>query len=284
MPVDRTTDPVLSVSDLEVRYHRSWRRHPHDLPAVHDITFSIGPAETVALVGESGSGKSTIARAILGLAPVSRGTIEFQGRDLAGVGKRERRQLSKSLQSVFQDPYSSLNPNRTIGATLQEPLLVAERLTKAERARRIAEILAKVGLPADTIRRYPGQFSGGQRQRIAIARTLGVNPRLIICDEPVSALDLSIQGQVLNLLMDVQHDLGVSYLFISHNFSVVRRMAHRTLVMYQGTIVEEGPTSDVIAHPKQAYTQRLLNAVLLSDPAAQRRRHAADAPAASAAS
>jgi oligopeptide/dipeptide ABC transporter ATP-binding protein len=265
---DRT---LLDVRDLVVTYKQPGIHVPL-LRAVDGVSLQIRVGETLGLVGESGSGKSTLGRAILGLVPVAGGTVEFEGRDITYASRPDRRRLSRSLQVVFQDPYSSLNPARTIGQILAEPILVHERLSRADTAQRVRAALRRVGLPADSADRYPSDFSGGQRQRIAIARALIVTPKLVICDEPVSALDLSIQAQILNLLADLQQDLSLSYLFISHDLAVVRHTAQRVVVLYQGRIVESGPARIVCDTPAHPYSQALLASVPLADPARQRSR------------
>lgn len=264
------TDPLLRLDKLTVRYRRGRRLLA---PAVSEVDLTVGPGETVALVGESGSGKSTIGNAVLGLVPPADGRIEFAGEDVTRASASRRRALTKDLQAVFQDPYGSLNPMRTIGQTLVEPLR-AHRLRVDERTR-VTEALARVGLPADAADRYPGQFSGGQRQRVAIARALIVGPKLVICDEPTSSLDLSIQAQVLNLLVQLRREEGLSYLFITHDLAVVRHIAHRVVVLYRGQVVESGPTAEVCDNPQHRYTQALLAAVPDPDPVEQRARRRA---------
>jgi ABC-type glutathione transport system ATPase component len=268
--VDGTGQAILQVSDLSVEFSGRNRRSP--LRAVDRVSFDIRPRETVGLVGQSGSGKSTIGRAILGLTPVAEGHINFCGADITRASFRERRALSARLQCIFQDPYSSLNPTRTIRDTLGETLRVHLRLSADEREARVREALARVGLPADAGGRYPTQFSGGQRQRIAIARALMLRPSLVICDEPATALDLSVQAQVLNLLAELQRDLGISYLFIAHDLTLVRYLSHRIVVLRGGRVVESGTAEDVYRHPTQAYTQRLLAAAPIPDPTVQRGR------------
>ena len=266
---------VLEVRDLTVRYHRGIRKPP--FTALHEVSLAVGPAETVALVGESGSGKSTLGNAILGLVPAASGTIAFRGEDITCARPRRRRALTADIQAVFQDPYGSLNPVRTVGQTLAEPLLAHERreVRGAERTARVRAALEQVGLSADDAARYPGQFSGGQRQRIAIARALVPSPRLIICDEPLSALDLSVQAQILNLLRDLQGDLGVSYLFITHDLAVVPHIAHRVAVLYRGRVVETGPARQLCSAPRHPYTQALVAAAPMPDPVQQRARRRA---------
>ena len=251
-----TERPLLDIRDLSVSYHRGGK----GTPAIRDVSLDIRPGETVALVGESGSGKSTLGRAVLGLTAVTRGTILFDGQDITHARGGRRRELSKSVQAVFQDPNGSLNPALTVGQTLAEPLLVHARDERAVVLERVREVLALVGLPTEAADRYPRQFSGGQRQRIAIARALVMSPKLIVCDEPVSALDLSVQAQILNLFSDLQRETGVSYLFISHDLAVVRHLAQRIVVLYRGDVVEQGTTEDVYADARHPYTRRLLAA------------------------
>ncbi|MFF7244936.1 oligopeptide/dipeptide ABC transporter ATP-binding protein [Embleya sp. NPDC008237] len=236
------------------------------------VSLGIGAGETVGLVGESGSGKSTIGRAVLGLNPVHAGRIRFEGVDITHATRNTRRGLADRLQVVFQDPYSSLNPARTIGQTLAEPLLVHGWSQRVPTEERVAEMLERVGMPADTARRYSGQFSGGQRQRIAIARALMISPRPVICDEPVSALDLSIRAQVMNLLADLQREFGLGYLFIAHDLPVVRHLSHRIVVLYRGRVMESGDAEEIYSEPAHPYTRALLAAVPEPDPRAQRAR------------
>jgi peptide/nickel transport system ATP-binding protein len=279
---------LLEVSELSVTYRT--RRRGQPVAAVDRVSLSVGPNETVGLVGESGSGKTTIARAVLGLTPASggtglEGTVRFEGEDITRAGRARRRELSRDLQVVFQDPYGSLSPTRTIGQTLAEPL-IAHRLAGPREARsQVADMLRRVGLPADASGRFPGEFSGGQRQRVAIARALMPSPRLVICDEPVSALDLSVQAQVLNLLRGLQREYRFSYLFIAHNLAVVRHMSHRIVVLYRGRIMEQGPAAAVYERPAHPYTRALLRAVPEADPRIQTARRVATAarPAAAAA-
>ncbi|MFC4948859.1 ABC transporter ATP-binding protein [Pseudonocardia sp. GCM10023141] len=271
-PVDHRAgvDPLLDVRGLTVEYLGGRRQAP--LRAVDGIDLTVALGETVGLVGESGSGKTTIGRAILGLTPVTSGTISFSGNDITRAGYRERRLLSSELQVVFQDPYSSLNPTRTVGQTLAETFRVHHRVPAAEVTAQVSSLLDKVGLSADAAHRYPAQFSGGQRQRIAIARALIVEPRLVICDEPVSALDLSVQAQVLNLLRQLQDEFGLSYLFIAHDLAVVRHLSHRIIVLYHGRIMEQGDAATVYGRAAHPYTQALLAAAPVPDPEEQRRR------------
>ena len=247
---------LLSCRDLVVQY-----RTPHGLlRAVDGVDLDIGVGQTVALVGESGCGKSTLGRAIVGLAKPHRGSIQLEGTELVGMSPRAIRPLRRSLQMVFQNPYGSLNPRLSVGRIVEEPLMVQNIGTAPERRRRVAELLERVGLSSAAVSQYPHEFSGGQRQRIAIARALALNPKLIICDEPVSALDVSVQAQVLNLLADLQRDLGLSYLFISHDLSVVRHIAHQTVVMYLGRIVAKGDRRGFWTKPVHPYVRALLDA------------------------
>jgi oligopeptide/dipeptide ABC transporter ATP-binding protein len=246
------TEPLLAVTDLRVEY----RSHHRAGLAVSGVSFTIAPGEVVGLVGESGSGKTTIGRAILGLVPVQGGTVLFGGQDITSASRRARRALGSQIQVVFQDPYGSLNPAVTVGASLLEAL--APGTPRAAGRARLAELLAGVGLPGSAAAEYPGRFSGGQRQRLAIARALMPRPKLVICDEPVTALDISIQAQVLNLLRSLRDELSLSYLFIGHDLDVVRFMSDQILVLYRGRVVEEGPAHLVAAEPRHPYTQALV--------------------------
>jgi ABC-type oligopeptide transport system ATPase subunit len=235
--------------------------------AVDDVGFDIAPGEVLGLVGESGSGKSTLARALLRLVPAAQGTVRFRGTDLLHCSGKALRRLRRDLQIVFQDPLASLDPRMSVGETLAEPLEIFEpALTKRERRTRVAEMLERVGLSPSVAGRYPHEFSGGQCQRIGIARAMMPRPQLLVCDEPVSSLDVSIQGQIVNLLSDLQRDLGTAMLFISHNLAVVRHLSHRVMVMYAGRIVEIAPREELFAAPVHPYTRALLAAVL--DPGA----------------
>ncbi|MET4591642.1 ABC transporter ATP-binding protein [Arthrobacter sp. 754] len=262
--------PMLEVKDLVVRYGRG-RKAAAAPAAVDGVSFAIRPGETVGLVGESGSGKSTIGKAILGLQKTAGGTINYQGKDITHAGAAERRALGGELRAVFQDPNSSLNPRQTIGASLAEPLRL--RGVSAGEARAKAEaMLERVGLPREAVDRYPSQFSGGQRQRIAVARALICEPRLVVCDEAVSALDLSTQAQVLNLLADLRDERGLSYLFIAHDISVVQFLAQRVVVLYRGQVMESGPVAAVTESPKHPFTQALVAASPVPRPAEQAER------------
>jgi ABC-type glutathione transport system ATPase component len=264
--------PLLEVDNLVVEYpSKKFRARP--FRALTDISICIGQGETLGLVGESGSGKTTLGRAVLGLAPVTGGRIIFEGNDISQATRKQRRTLSRDLQVVFQDPYTSLNPALEIGDILAEPLGVQGMELGAAR-KRVKELLDQVGLPSDAIHRLPREFSGGQRQRVAIARALALSPKLIVCDEPVSALDLSTQARVLDLFLQIQRDTGVSYLFVSHDLDVVRHISHRVAVMYHGEIVEQGPAGIVTTDPDHPYTQRLLLASPVPDPDRQEQRRA----------
>jgi oligopeptide/dipeptide ABC transporter ATP-binding protein len=262
--------PLLDVADLTVEFARGRRRPP--LRAVDGVSFALAPRETIGVVGESGSGKTTIGRAILGLAPIREGMVSFAGEEITHASYRRRRALSADLQVVFQDPYSSLNPTRTIEQTLAETLRVHGRPSRAQVRDRVGVMLERVGLPPEAAKRYPAHFSGGQRQRVAIARALMAQPRLVICDEPTSALDLSVQAQVLNLLRELQDEFELSYLFISHDLAVVRHLSHRIIVLYHGRIMEHGDAASLYANPGHPYTQALLEAAPVPDPEEQRRR------------
>lgn len=262
--------PLLSVEKINVIFPLGYGKKLH---AIKDVSLTLNSGETLGLVGESGSGKSTIGRVILGLLPAISGKIIFDGEDITAAKRDRRRQLGRDIQVIFQDPYGSLNPARKIGDTLSEPLH-ALKLSKTEINEKIHEVLKRVGMPIDTAERYPNQFSGGQRQRIAIARAVIAKPRLVICDEPVSALDLSVQAQVLNLLNELQQSMGLALLFISHDLAVVRHVSHRTIVLYQGEIVEEGLAETIHNHPQHPYTKRLLAAAPLPDPVKQKARRA----------
>jgi peptide/nickel transport system ATP-binding protein len=271
--VTESTEPLLVIDHLVTEYPARGRgRNP--FRALDDVSIQVGAGETLGVVGESGSGKTTLGRAILGLAPVTSGTMRFAGEDISHPTKARRRTLSSDIQVVFQDPYSSLNPSMTIRDILTEPLIVGG-VSRADADRRVRTLLDQVRLPIDSGRRYPNEFSGGQRQRIAIARALSRDPRLIVCDEPVSGLDLSNQATVLELFIDIQDATGVAYIFVTHDLSVVRHISHRIVVMRTGRVVETGSSAAITSTPQDAYTQRLLLAAPIPDPERQAERRTA---------
>jgi peptide/nickel transport system ATP-binding protein len=267
------SEPLLKVDGIGVSFKQ--RRGAERLKVVDDVSFLIHEGETVALVGESGSGKSTIGNAILGLVQVDSGLVELDGDTVVDAGRVDRQRISENIGVVFQDPYGSLNPSRTIGQTLIEPLMVHRRRPIKEMQADVVRMLEAVGLPPAAADRRPYNFSGGQRQRIAIARAMMIEPRLVVCDEPVSALDLSVQAQVLNLLAELQERARISYLFVSHDLSVVQHVADQVLVLYRGAIVEQGPAAEVCASPRHPYTQALLLAAPVADPLVQSERASA---------
>jgi ABC-type oligopeptide transport system ATPase subunit len=240
--------------------------------AVNDVTFTIAEGETFGLVGESGSGKTTTGRCILRLVEPTSGEVRFKGEDVLGFSRARMREARRDMQIVFQDPFSSLNPRMRVGAIVEEPLIIHRIGSKSERRARVAELFDLVGLDPAQLTRYPHQFSGGQRQRIGLARALALNPSLIIADEPVSSLDVSVQAQVINLLMDLQQRLKLTYLFIAHDLRLVRHICNRVAVMYLGRIVEMGPTERLFAAPAHPYTRGLLSAIPVPDPQAVRQR------------
>ena len=265
--------PLLDVKDLVVRYGRG-RKAASAPAAVDGVSFSIAAGETVGLVGESGSGKSTIGKAILGLQKVSGGSISYQGKDITSASASQRRALGGELRAVFQDPNSSLNPRNTVGSSLAEPLRL-RGVSTAEARQRAEDMLERVGLPREAVDRYPSQFSGGQRQRISVARALICDPDLVVCDEAVSALDLSTQAQVLNLLADLRDERGLGYLFIAHDIAVVQFLAQRVVVLYRGQVMESGPAAAVTENPKHPFTQALVAASPVPRPNEQAARREA---------
>ena len=269
------TSPLLSVDGLVKHFvvKRSLFGRPQALVyAVDGLSFEVGVGETLALVGESGCGKSTDGRHVLRLIDPTAGRVTFEGRDIFALPSDELRRFRSRAQLIFQDPYASLNPRMTVADMLGEPLLLHTSLSAADRRLRISELLGLVGLRRDHVDRYPHEFSGGQRQRIAIARALAGEPKLIVCDEPVSALDVSIRSQVLNLLKDLQQRLGLAYIFISHDLAVVKHIAARIAVMYLGRIVETGPADALFAEPRHPYTQALLSAIPVPSATGRRKR------------
>jgi oligopeptide transport system ATP-binding protein len=271
---DRVT-PLLSVRQLVKHFPvrgSIFRRSSRQVHAVDDVSFDVYPGETLGLVGESGCGKTTIGRALLQIVPPTSGTIVFDGRDLARLKGNERKAFHRAAQMIFQDPFGSLDPRVTVGETIGEGLRIHGIGSRAERTERVREIMNLVGLRSYYTQRYPHEFSGGQRQRIGIARALILHPKLVICDEPVSALDVSIQSQILNLLKDLQQQLGLTYLFIAHNLAVVRYISDRVGVMYLGKLVEIAPTEELFDRPLHPYTQALLSAIPVPDPARREAR------------
>jgi oligopeptide/dipeptide ABC transporter ATP-binding protein len=269
-------ETLLEVSALSVHFaaRRAWlRRPPPPLRAVHEVSFSVAAREIVGLVGESGSGKSTLARAILRLTAATAGSVRFEGTELLGLQGSALRDMRRGMQVIFQDPYASLNPRMTAGQNIAEGLVLQGQSARTINAA-VADLLHQVGLPAAAAQRYPHEFSGGQRQRIGIARALAVQPRLLVADEPVSALDLSIQAQILNLLLDKQQQRGLALLFIGHDLSVIRHFCDRVMVLYLGSIVESGPTEEVFGNPRHPYTRALIDAAPVSHPARRRARSA----------
>ena len=269
-PRDERVDNVVEVTDLNVVYRNGRRR----LHAVHDVSLTIAAGEVLGLVGESGSGKSTIAGTLTGLVPVTSGSVRVGGVEVAGAGRRALLPARRSTGVVYQNPASSLNPRRTVGSSVAEPLVIHGGLSPQERRRRVGELFDAVHLPASMVERYPHEMSGGQRQRVAIARALALEPRLLIADEPTSALDVSVQAVVLDLLRELQRELGFACLFVSHDLAVVDAVAARTLVLSRGRVVEEGVTEQVLARPQQDYTRRLVAAVPVPDPDVQAARRA----------
>jgi ABC-type oligopeptide transport system ATPase subunit len=270
------SEPLLHVSDLRkwfpVRKGLFIERTVDYVKAVDDVSFEIKEGETLGLVGESGSGKSTTGYCVLQLLKPTGGSVRFMGKELTTMSRSDLREIRKEMQIVFQDPYSSLNPRMTVGSIVAEPMTVHGQDSRTLRERRVRDLLETVGFNPDFTNRYPHEFSGGQRQRIGIARALALNPRLIVCDEPVSALDVSIQAQILNLLKDLQRDLGLAYLFVAHDLAVVRALSDRIAVMNKGKLVETGTAEEVYTNPKNDYTKALLAAVPVPDPRRMRER------------
>jgi dipeptide transport system ATP-binding protein len=267
-------DIVLEAHDLRREYsvRRGLFAAPGTVKALNGVSFTLEAGKTLAVVGESGCGKSTLARLLTMIEPPTSGRLVLDGIDVAAADAAQRRQLRRDIQIVFQNPYGSLNPRQTIGAALEEPLRVNTQMTAAERDAAVREMMAKVGLRPEFHGRYPHMFSGGQRQRIAIARALMLRPKVLVLDEPVSALDVSIRAQVLNLLVDLQREFGLAYVFISHDLSVVRHVADDVLVMYLGRVVELASRDELFANPQHPYTRALLSATPVADPDAKRER------------
>jgi oligopeptide transport system ATP-binding protein len=274
--VSAVGEPLLEVEDL-VKHFPIKRgllidRQVGEVKAVDGVSLSIGRGETVGLVGESGSGKSTLCRVALQLLKPTSGSVRFEGREISGFGRREMRPLRRQMQMVFQDPYASLNPRKRVSQIIGDPLRRQGVGSAVERRRRVHELLERVGLSAEHYDRYPHEFSGGQRQRIGIARALALRPTLIVADEPVSALDVSIRAQIVNLLADLQEEFGLSYLFVAHDIAIVRHVSNRIAVMHDGKIVEQGTADRVCESPSHPYTRSLLSAVPIPDPREARAR------------
>ena len=271
-------EPILSVRDLSVHFEvksdsNALFAKPDILKAVKNVSFDLYPGETLGIVGESGCGKSTLARAIIRLVKAHSGSAVWMGEDLLQLSDREMLKKRPDIQMIFQDPLASLNPRMTAGSIIAEPLVTHfPNMKKAERVAKVKALMQKVGLTPELINRYPHEFSGGQCQRIGIARALITNPKLIICDEPVSALDVSVQAQVVNLLMDLQKDLGISLLFIAHDISVVRHISDRIMVLYFGEMVEIGTSEQVVMDPQHDYTKKLIASVPVPDPKVEMQR------------
>jgi oligopeptide transport system ATP-binding protein len=280
-----TTDaggPLLEVTDLvkhfPIKTGILFDREVDQVRAVDGISFTVNKGETLGLVGESGSGKSTACRAVLQLLKPTSGSVKFEGREIAGLGRRELRPLRREIQMIFQDPYASLNPRKRIGQIVGDQLKIQKVASGKDLRIRVEALLERVGLSPEHYNRFPHEFSGGQRQRIGIARALALEPKLVFCDEPVSALDVSIQAQIVNLLDDLQDEMGLTYVFVAHDIGVVRHISDRIAVMNHGKIVEAGDADQVCEHPRDEYTKKLLAAVPIADPresAARRRDRAA---------
>ena len=287
MRVLPSASPLLEIEELKKYFPLPasfWGKKSGNIRAVDGVSFALTSGKTLGLVGESGCGKSTLGRTILRLYEPSGGRIRFAGRDITTVSRRELQPLRRQMQIIFQDPYSSLNPRMTVSEILSEPLIIHQVGTAKERAQRVDQLLERVGLSAQMRGRYPHEFSGGQKQRLGIARALALSPQLLICDEPVSALDVSIQAQILNLLKDLQAELGLAYLFISHNLAVIEHSSDEVAVMYLGRIVEQAPREALFAAPQHPYTKALIAAIPLpqvakpGSPSRQRQVLAGDVP------
>lgn len=269
----QNVEPIISVKHLKKYFltKKNFLKMDQYVKAVDDITFDIMPGETVGLVGESGCGKSTLGRTIIRIYDPTDGEIFYRGKNISHISNEKMHPYRKTMQMIFQDPYASLNPRYTVGEIIEEPMVIHKLYdSKAERMERVQGLLELVGLKPDHIRRYPYEFSGGQRQRIGIARTLALNPDFIVCDEPISALDVSIQAQIINLLEKIQDEQGISYLFIAHDLGMVKHISHKIGVMYLGHLVEFGDADDVYNHPLHPYTKALMSAAPIANPKAAR--------------
>lgn len=269
-------DPLVQAQDLKVHFpvrKGILRRQVGAVQAVDGVSFRLSPGETLGLVGESGSGKSTTGRALLRLVPITEGTVHLDGEDLTAMDDAAVRARRRHMQMIFQDPYASLNPRHTVRWIVREPLDIHDIGAPGDRSRRVDELLEMVGLEVDHGDRYPHEFSGGQRQRVGIARALATHPRFIVADEPIAALDVSIQAQIVNLLRDLKEELGLTYLFIAHDLAMVRHISDRVAVMYLGRIVEVGSRDDVFQRPLHPYTRALIAAIPVADPDAMSRAH-----------
>jgi oligopeptide transport system ATP-binding protein len=277
--VTASSEPLIEVTDL-VKHFPVKRgllidREVERVRAVDGVSFSVARGQTLGLVGESGSGKSTVCRAMLQLLKPTSGSVRFEGEEIAGLSRRRLRPLRREMQMIFQDPYASLNPRKRVGQIVGDPLRLQGVAAGAELRRQVRELLERVGLSPEHYDRYPHEFSGGQRQRIGIARAIALKPKLVVADEPVSALDVSIQAQIVNLLDDLQDELGLTYLFVAHDIGVVRHISDRIAVMHNGRIVEQGDADQVCEHPRDDYTKKLLAAVPIPDPRESRERRKA---------
>ncbi len=260
---------ILNVNNIKMFFpirQGIFKRVSSHVRAVDGVSFSVKKGETLGIVGESGCGKTTLGRAIMGLYKPTEGNVLFTGMDMTGLNQRALKTMRKNIQMIFQDPYESLNPRHSVQHILEEPFLLHGFSNRTERLKKVEQLMDKVGLPQGALRKFPHEFSGGQRQRIGVARALALNPSLIICDEPVSALDVSIQSQILNLLMDLQEELSLTYVFISHDLTVVRHISDKILVMYLGRIVEEAPADNIYEKPLHPYTKALISAIPIPDP------------------
>jgi oligopeptide transport system ATP-binding protein len=272
-------EPLVEVTELvkhfPVKKGLLIDREVDQVRAVDGVSFSIARGQTLGLVGESGSGKSTVCRAMLQLLKPTSGSVRFEGQEIAGLSRRELRPLRREMQMIFQDPYASLNPRKRVGQIVGDPLKLQGVASGPELRKKVQELLERVGLASEHYDRYPHEFSGGQRQRIGIARAIALKPKLVVADEPVSALDVSIQAQIVNLLDDLQDELGLTYLFVAHDIGVVRHISDQIAVMHNGKIVEQGSADQVCEHPQDDYTKKLLAAVPVPDPRESRARRAA---------